>query len=158
MAFATAGYGGEAKRAARFLLGLDLEAAARFNGNGRPVPGRGRQGDASGWVAAAAHAVGSPEPPRLPWRNLPDYQEKGPGDYLGNAIAADGTKTALYGTESARRLVRRLGDPGSGLDSAAAWAVEPFELRPRVVSFHFGLPETRAVGRIKEAGCIIMGM
>jgi nitronate monooxygenase len=30
------------------------------------------------------------------------------------------------------------------------------ELRPRVVSFHFGLPENSAVRRIKEAGCIIL--
>jgi nitronate monooxygenase len=30
------------------------------------------------------------------------------------------------------------------------------ELRPRVVSFHFGLPEKSAVRRIKEAGCIIL--
>jgi len=30
------------------------------------------------------------------------------------------------------------------------------ELKPRVVSFHFGLPATSAVRRIKEAGCIIL--
>ena len=30
------------------------------------------------------------------------------------------------------------------------------ELRPRVVSFHFGLPETSAVRRIKAANCIIL--
>jgi nitronate monooxygenase len=30
------------------------------------------------------------------------------------------------------------------------------ELRPRVVSFHFGLPSMAAVRRIKEAGCAIM--
>ena len=30
------------------------------------------------------------------------------------------------------------------------------ELRPRVVSFHFGLPETSAVRRLKQAGCIIL--
>src|SRR6266478_463997 len=30
------------------------------------------------------------------------------------------------------------------------------ELRPRVVSFHFGLPETTAVRRLKGAGCIIL--
>ena len=30
------------------------------------------------------------------------------------------------------------------------------ELRPRVVSFHFGLPEFSAVRRIKQAGCIIL--
>jgi nitronate monooxygenase len=30
------------------------------------------------------------------------------------------------------------------------------EFRPRVVSFHFGLPEKSAVRKIKEAGCIIL--
>jgi len=30
------------------------------------------------------------------------------------------------------------------------------ELRPRVVSFHFGLPETAALRRLKGAGCIIL--
>ena len=30
------------------------------------------------------------------------------------------------------------------------------ELRPRVVSFHFGLPDATAVRRVKEAGCIIL--
>ncbi len=30
------------------------------------------------------------------------------------------------------------------------------DLRPRVVSFHFGLPETAAVQRLKAAGCIIL--
>jgi hypothetical protein len=129
LALTAAGYPGAARRVVHFLLGLDLRAAARFYGDGEPVPGRGPQGDAAGWVTAAAHTVRLPPPPRLPWRNLPDYQEGEPGDYLGNAIA-DGTKTGLYGAESSRRLVRRLGDPGSGLDSAAAWAVEPFRLRP----------------------------
>jgi hypothetical protein len=130
LAFAAAGYRGEARRSARFLLSLDLRSAARFYGNGQPVPGRGPQGDASGWVAAAARAVGLVPPPPSPWRNLPDYQEGGPGNYLGNAIAADGTKTGLYRSKSSRQLVRRLGDSGSGLDSAAAWAVEPFRIRP----------------------------
>jgi hypothetical protein len=131
IAFAAAGYRAEARRVVHFLLGLDLESAARFDGNGEPVPGRGPQGDAAGWVAAAGRRVGLPSPPRLPWRNLPDYQEGEPGDYLANAIAsADGPKTGLHKRFSSRRLVRRLGDPGSGLDSAAAWAVKPFRLRP----------------------------
>jgi nitronate monooxygenase len=30
------------------------------------------------------------------------------------------------------------------------------ELRPRAVSFHFGLPEATAVQRLKDAGCIIL--
>lgn len=129
LAFAAAGYRGEARRSTRFLLGLDLRSAARFYGSGRPVAGRGPQGDASGWVGAAAQATGLSPPPQLPWRNLPDYQEGAPGDYLGNAIAADGTKLPLHEGKSSRWLVRRLGDPGSGLDSAAAWAVEPFGIR-----------------------------
>jgi hypothetical protein len=129
LAFAAAGYRRQARQSARFLLGLDLRSAARFDGDSHPVPGRGPQGDASGWVAVAAGAVGLPPPPRLPWRDLPDYQEGEPGDYLGNAIANAGTKASLYGGGSGARLVRHLGDPGSGLDSAAAWAVEPFHVR-----------------------------
>jgi hypothetical protein len=129
LALDAAGYRGEARRAVRFLLGLDLGAAARFYGNGDPVPGRGPQGDAAGWVTVAARAVGLPAPRPLPWRNLPDYQEGEPGDYLGNAIA-DGTEVPLYAGGASRRLVRRLGDPASGLDSATAWAVEPFGSQP----------------------------
>jgi hypothetical protein len=133
LAFAAAGYRPQARRGARFLLGLDLRSAARFYGNGRPVPGRGPQGDAAGWVAAAARAAGLPPPPRLPWRDLPDYQEGEPGDYLGNALAAingprDGWIATAFGGDGG--LVRQAGMPGSGLDSAAAWAVLPFGRRP----------------------------
>ncbi len=158
LAFNAAGHQREAEEIVDFLLDLNLNAAARFNGNVAPVSGRGPQGDALGWVAVAARAVrrsggglagpshqlsaktSSGSPP-----SLPDYQEKSPGDYLGNAIAsADGTKTGLYVRKSSRRrkeggiegefgtrqgLMRSAGDPGSGLDSAAAWAVEPFGLR-----------------------------
>jgi hypothetical protein len=131
LAFAAAGYEHEAHRVARFLLGLDLGGAARFHGDGSPVAGRAAQGDASGWVAAAARAAGLPARPHpLPWRNRPDYQERDPGDYLANALAA------TAGGESKpqprpRRLVREPTDPGSGLDSAAAWAVRPFP-QPRL--------------------------
>jgi glucoamylase len=140
LAFEAAGYRREAEQVARFLLGLDLGAAARFDDAGNPIPGRSPQGDASGWVGVAARAVGLDPPPSLEWRNRPDYQEGDAGDYLGNAIAAadgtkgessaaDGTKGLLYVVKSARGLVRRLGDPSSGLDSAAAWAVRPFGVR-----------------------------
>jgi glucoamylase len=146
IAFASAGYAPEAHRIARFLLRLDLTAAARFDGTGAPVRGRDAQGDARGWVAAAAKAAGLPVPGAdLGWRGLADYQEGGRGDYVGNAIAsaADGPKPRLYGGKSAHRqgggwvvsafgtprgLLRMAGDPGSGLDSAAAWAVRPFYL------------------------------
>jgi len=143
LALEAAGHRTEARRVARFLLGLDLSAAARFDGNGRPVPGRGPQGDASGWVAVAARAVGLDPPAPLAWRNLPDYQESSPGNYLANALAnptADGPKSLGMEDKPSRRrqeddisaprpLFRRLGDPASGLDSAAAWAVEPFARR-----------------------------
>ncbi len=131
LALDAAGYRGEARRITRFLLHLDLGAAARFDGRGTSVPGRGAEGDAAGWVAAAAHTTGLESPPSSEWRDLPDYQEGDPGDYLGNALAAsaDGTKRGLCRSKSSRRLVRRLGDPASGLDSAAAWAVRPFSQR-----------------------------
>jgi glucoamylase len=141
LAFKAAGHPTEARRTARFLLDLDLSAAARFDGKGQPVAGRGPQGDAPGWVAVAARAAGLHPPPPRDWRNLPDYQESSPGNYLANAIAstADGPKSLTMDDKSARRrqkddisahrlLFRRLGDPASGLDSAAAWAVEPFAL------------------------------
>jgi hypothetical protein len=127
LALDAAGYPGEARRTTRFLLHLDLGAAARFDGRGAPVPGRGPQGDAAGWVATAARAVGLEPPPPSAWRNLPDYQEGEPGDYLGNALAAgEPAIRHLYGDGSQVRLLRKPGDPDSGLDSAAAWAVEPF--------------------------------
>jgi Glycosyl hydrolases family 15 len=154
LAFAAAGYRAEARRIAHFLLGLDLGAAARFHGDGAPVRGREAQGDAAGWTAVAARAAGLPPPPQAPpWRNRPDYQEGDPGTYLANAIAAaaqppaDGPISRPMGDLSAHRpgffgrfaasggLVRGAGDPHSGLDSAAAWAVRPFprpELLPAV--------------------------
>jgi glucoamylase len=144
IALAAVGYRGEAERVTHFLFGLDLGGAARFRGDGSPVPGRAAQGDAVGWTAAAAKASGtiasarhaapilSPARP-VPWRDLADYQEGEPGDYLGNAIAAGASDilgaTAPNNSEAFATpagLVRRAGDPGSGLDSAAAWAVRPF--------------------------------
>ncbi len=126
LAFAAAGYRAEARRSARFLLGLDLDSAARFYGDGSPVPGRGPQGDAAGWVAVAARAAGLPvHGPALAWRERPDYQEGAPGTYLANAIAESGAAEAFMTSSG---LVRSAGNPGSGLDSAAAWAVRPFPL------------------------------
>ncbi|HEX7278613.1 MAG TPA: hypothetical protein VF255_03210 [Solirubrobacterales bacterium] len=133
IALAEAGYPATARRIAIFLLGLDLTAAARFDGDGHPVSGRDPQGDASGWVAAAARASRLDPPPPLPWRNLPDYWEQDPGDYLGNALASAPDVSELsrhiWGESSdtpPQGLVREAGDPDSGLDSAAAWAVRPF--------------------------------
>ncbi len=89
IALASAGYRSAARRAARFLDNLDLNAAARFDGEGRPIPGRGPEGDAWGWAAAAARAAALPPPRTHPgWRQRSDYQEKAPGDYLANALSA----------------------------------------------------------------------
>jgi glucoamylase len=143
LALAASGHHAEARQVARFLIELDLPAAARFTETGTPVPGRAAQGDALGWITAAARATGVPAPPGpFPWRERADYQESSPGTYLGNALAAaasdvDGPKTGLSDGfsarqlrrfETARGLVREAGDPGSGLDSAAGWAVRPFRL------------------------------
>jgi hypothetical protein len=135
-----AGYGEEARRVVRFLERLDLDAAARFYGDGEQVPGRGPQGDALGWVAVATEQLRSLSR-ALPLQDLPDYQEGGRGLFLGNALATTGNRpriatgsppvTAirdLFSTPSG--LVREGDDPGSGLDSAAAWAVRPFSLPP----------------------------
>jgi glucoamylase len=143
LAYAAAGYRGEARRVAGFLSGLGARVteAARFDGAGAPVAGRGPQGDAAGWIAVAAGAAATAEPANPPaldfWRamatqksnarDLPDYQESSPGTYLANAIA-DGEPAPRIATEfgTPRGLVREAGDPASGLDSAAAWAVRPF--------------------------------
>jgi len=146
IALASAGYRGEARRVVRFLMGLDLDAAARFHEDGKPVEGRTAQGDATGWVDAAAGAVGLDiRVAAQPWREHADYQEGEAGDYLGNAIAAAGEpKDIPAGGPSVRRpaekeirrdfgatgaLVRKAHDPESGVDSAAAWAVRPFRTR-----------------------------
>jgi hypothetical protein len=144
LALEASGHHTEARAVAKFLTGLDLEAAARFDEDGGPVPGRAAQGDALGWVDAAARSTGIPAPTGPhPWRDRSDYQESSPGTYLANALAnlaVDGPKTRHIGKFSARQrrvlgefgtatgLVRVAGDPGSGLDSAAGWAVRPFEL------------------------------
>jgi glucoamylase len=138
LALAESGFRSQARRIVRFLIALDLNAAARFQGSGAPVPGRDAQGDATGWVAAAARAVGlwqdSMNGSGWQWRGRDDYQEGEAGDYLGNAIAstAGGPRAAqdriASAFETPRGLVRAAGDPNSGLDSAAAWAVRPFPL------------------------------
>src|SRR6202000_2235155 len=92
-------------------------------------------------AAAPARSSSAPDEP-YPWRDRADYQESSPGTYLANALAAtgahvDGPKTGLSdgvsahqrrGFETAQGLVRISGDPGSGLDSAAGWAVRPFRI------------------------------
>jgi glucoamylase len=131
IAFAGAGHRREARRIAGFLASLGPRAAARFGGDGSPVRGRAPQGDAAGWVRAAARAAGRPAPivTAPPWRSRADYGERAGevGDYLGNAIASGlpaARLRALFGTTAG--LVRRAGDSASVIDSATAWAARPF--------------------------------
>ncbi len=152
LAFRAAGYENEARHVVRFLAELDLVAAARFDGHARPVPGRGPQGDAAGWIEVAAHAAGVPVPEAVGRRQTaalggrPDYREGDAGEYLGNVLAATATTAAvepiaglgIRGEADAHSvhaefftpdgLIRKAHDRASGLDSAAAWAVRPFSL------------------------------
>lgn len=132
IAFAATGYRDEARRVARFLLGLDLTAAARFHPDGSPVEGRAAQGDAAGWVDAAARAAGlRGRAPASAWRDRADYQEGEAGDFLANAIAAESPTIGRDFSGPGGTLGRRRHDPDSGLDSAIAWAVRPFP-QPRL--------------------------
>lgn len=129
MALAAAGYRREARRIVRFLERFDLGAAARFDGAGRPIGGRAAEGDAAGWVAAAARAASLPSARGHPsfWSGRADYQEGAPGDYLGDALAGGiGSREIRARFATPRGLVRAADEPASGLDSAAAWAVRPF--------------------------------
>lgn len=144
LALEASGHREDARAVTKFLTGLDLSAAARFSETGAPVPGRAAQADALGWVAAAVRSLPGPELVEpFAWRDRADYQEGSPGDYLGNALAAASIRTAepiskpttdpaqvLREFGTAKGLVRAAGDPASGLDSAAGWAIRPFELRP----------------------------
>ena len=90
LALEASGHRAEARHVARFLTGLDLSAAARFDERGAPIPGRAAQGDADRLGHRRRRATGVPAPRPLPWRDRADYQESTPGTYLGNALAAAG--------------------------------------------------------------------
>lgn len=127
MALAAAGYRSGARCIVGFLRRLDLGDAARFQPDGTPVDGRTAQGDAAGWVSAAARVARLPgATAERPWRHLADYQESGEGDFIGNAIASGAVGIRARFETPAGTLARRADDPDSGLDSAVAWAVRPF--------------------------------
>jgi len=132
IALADSGYSSDARRVVGFLSGLDLDAGARFRADSSAVDdGRALPGDSAGWVAAAARAAGLPYPSPVSdaWRDRGDYGERDGerGDYLANAIAGGASAAQIRRLFAAPwGLERRAGDRGSGLDSAAAWAVRPF--------------------------------
>jgi hypothetical protein len=121
IALRAAGLRPEARRAAGFLGGLDLDGA-RFLPDGDRVPGRAAAGDAEGWVAAAE---GRTAPPTWEWRDRQDYGENITGDLIGNAIAGGASAAEIERRFlTPRGLVREEG--GTELDSSAAWAVTVF--------------------------------
>jgi hypothetical protein len=132
IALARSGYRAEARRVTRFLAALDLDAGARFRADSSAVDdGRALPGDSAGWVRAAAQAAAIPYPRPAPnsWRDRGDYGERDGdrGDYLANAIAGGASAAQirrLFSTPTG--LERSAANDGSGLDSAAAWAVRPF--------------------------------
>jgi nitronate monooxygenase len=63
------------------------------------------------------------------------------------------TRLAAYFDEFGLGAVPEPTEPFSSFDTEQLDLV--LELRPRVVSFHFGLPQSAVVQRLKEAGCII---
>ena len=126
IALAAAGLRPEAAEVTGFLLGLDLDRAARFHPGGSPVPGRPAAGDAQGWVAAAERAVsGRVTDDSDDWQGRQDYGENVTGDLVGNAIASGAPADEILGRfVTPAGLVR---EQGSGdLDSSAAWAVPLF--------------------------------
>lgn len=138
LALRAAGHPGTATRIARFLDGIDLDLAARFDGSGKPVPGRPAQGDAQGWHRVADRAGRRPVRAGVtPWRGSPDYGERAgdEGDYLANAIAAGEPASRIIEEFGAPGgvLVREAGEGSTNLDSAIAWAVRPFN-RPALES------------------------
>ena len=115
----------------RFLERLDLGAAARFDVSGAPVDGRAAQGDAAGWVRAAARAVGIAVPActARPGGTRPTTRRKAPATTSAtrSPAGAGARRDVLRGSTDARGGPGAgAGEPGSGLDAAAAWAVRPF--------------------------------
>lgn len=136
LALARAGLAGRAAKIARFISGLDVRHAARFNADGSPVEdGRHEQGDSVGWAHLARRAAGLP-PAKWEagdWRHRGDYGERDDdrGDYIANAIVA-GAPAAVIRDEFGHEglLVRGTDSAEPVLDTAAAWAVRPFARPP----------------------------
>src|SRR6266478_6134554 len=67
---------------------------------------------------------------------------------------ADPKREAQW-TERLAPYYKELGlDPAAPFDAAMCELVE--ELKPEIVSFHFGLPDTALLKRVKAAGCVVI--
>jgi nitronate monooxygenase len=83
--------------------------------------------------------------------------------FCHEAIDADPAREAIWRQRLAP-YYRELGlDPDAPINAAnrapfdAAFCEVVEELKPEVVSFHFGLPEVALLKRVKAAGCLVMG-
>jgi len=82
--------------------------------------------------------------------------------FCHNAVDADAGREAIWRQRLAP-YYRELGlDPAAPINVAnrapfdAAFCEVVEELKPEIVSFHFGLPEASLLKRVKAAGCIVM--
>ena len=130
LAFAAAGYRAEARRVARFLLGLDLGAAARFHGDGAPVPGARPR---------ATPRAGSPSPPAPPASRSPASRSPG--------ATAPTTRRATPATTSPTRSPPRHADGpmAASIGSVRSRAGGPGAARPAT--------RTRASTRRRPGRC-----
>jgi nitronate monooxygenase len=83
--------------------------------------------------------------------------------FCHESVDADPAREATWRQRLAP-YYRELGlDPDAPIDAAnrapfdAAFCEVVEELKPEVVSFHFGLPEAALLKRVKAAGCLVMG-
>jgi nitronate monooxygenase len=83
--------------------------------------------------------------------------------FCHEAVDADPAREATWRQRLAP-YYRELGlDPDAPINAAnrapfdAAFCEVVEELKPEVVSFHFGLPEAALLRRVKAAGCLVMG-
>ena len=133
IALSSAGYRREARRVSAFLGSLELAAGARFHADGSAVgDGREAQGDAAGWVRAAALATGRPAPRRSgPLLAIPRRLRRALGGERGLPRQRDrrrrrGARDPLAVRRPRRGSSAAPGIPAPGIDSAAAWAARPF--------------------------------
>ena len=82
--------------------------------------------------------------------------------FCHNAVEADAAREAAW-RQRLSPYYRELGlDPAAPISAAnrapfdAAFCEVVEELKPEIVSFHFGLPEAPLLKRVKAAGCIVM--
>lgn len=83
--------------------------------------------------------------------------------FCHRAVDADPAREATWKQHLASHYREHGLDPAAPVSAAnrapfdAAMCAVVEELKPEVVSFHFGLPEPALLARVKAAGCLVMG-